>query len=191
VSETPNTTTESKVEAAARALLQSVQDHPVDKCLTISRDSRDRLQAALSEEEQPALSLGRPKGETMSLRPTALAVGRTGMFVVIDDPETKGPLLIPCSWEHRQTDVSRADLESSVFEIHSARTPEAERMRKELDAVEPLAEALQKLIAVATDSVPSVAELVRPDLSKAIDYADRALVDYTQPVPSYLSEEAK
>lgn len=59
----------------------------------------------------------------MSLRPTAIVVDSTGgMFAVIDDPGADGPLLIPCSWAHRRTDVSRAQL-AEEFEVHIAGTP--------------------------------------------------------------------
>lgn len=55
----------------------------------------------------------------MSLRPTAIALDSTGgMYVVIDDPESSGPLLIPCSFDHRRIDISRDEL--SDWEIHSA-----------------------------------------------------------------------
>lgn len=71
----------------------------------------------------------------MSLRPTALAlgsVGDNGMYVVIDDPESSGPLLIPCSWEHRRTDVSREDL-AEDFELYQARGVEMiERIEAEV-----------------------------------------------------------
>lgn len=55
----------------------------------------------------------------MSLRPTAIAIDSLGMYVVIDDPETDGPLLIPCSWNHRRIDVSREEL-ARDYELHSA-----------------------------------------------------------------------
>lgn len=62
----------------------------------------------------------------MSLRPTGIALeqgGTQGLYVVIDDPESSGPLLIPCSWEHRRLDVSREDLQGDEWELHPARLP--------------------------------------------------------------------
>lgn len=60
----------------------------------------------------------------MSLRPTALAVDResqTGLYVVVDDPGTNVPLLIPASFEHRRIDVTREELYGGRFEIYPAR----------------------------------------------------------------------
>lgn len=52
----------------------------------------------------------------MSLRPTALALGKNeAMFVVIDDKDGPEVLLIPCSWNHRQV-RAREDLDD--FELH-------------------------------------------------------------------------
>lgn len=62
------------------------------------------------------------RGQQMSLRPTEIALeksGAQGLFVAIDDPDTVGVLLVPCSFEHRRV-VSRADLEND-FELHPAR----------------------------------------------------------------------
>jgi hypothetical protein len=61
----------------------------------------------------------------MSLRPTEIALEKTGskgFYVAIDDPDTVGVLLIPCSFEHRRV-VSRAELENG-FELHPARCSE-------------------------------------------------------------------
>jgi hypothetical protein len=61
----------------------------------------------------------------MSLRPTAIAEERDGiqgLYVVIDDPDTTGALLIPISFEHRRV-ISRADL-TNRFELHPARSPQ-------------------------------------------------------------------
>lgn len=59
----------------------------------------------------------------MSFRPTAIACRGdsdvTGMYVVIDDPGTNVPLLIPCSWAHRRIDVTREQLAAN-FELHPA-----------------------------------------------------------------------
>jgi hypothetical protein len=60
----------------------------------------------------------------MSLRPTEIALekaGTKGLYVAIDDPDTVGVLLIPCSFEHRRV-VSRVDLEND-YELHPARCP--------------------------------------------------------------------
>jgi hypothetical protein len=60
----------------------------------------------------------------VSLRPTAIAVNEFGwMYVVIDDPDASGPLLIPCSFAHRRIDVSREEL-AEKFALHAARPPE-------------------------------------------------------------------
>lgn len=58
----------------------------------------------------------------MGLGPTALAMSKDDntMHVVIDEPDTNGPLLIPCSWDHRRIDISREEL-NERFCLHLAR----------------------------------------------------------------------
>ena len=59
----------------------------------------------------------------MSLRPTEIAQekhGAKGLFAAIDDPETVGVLLLPCSFAHRRV-VARDELESD-YELHPARS---------------------------------------------------------------------
>lgn len=63
----------------------------------------------------------------MSLRPTAIVQekgGAKGLFVAIDDPDTTGVLLIPCSFAHRLV-VTRVELEDN-YELHPARAAEPE-----------------------------------------------------------------
>lgn len=57
----------------------------------------------------------------MSLRPSAIAeeqAGLCGLYVVIDDPDTAGVLLIPCSFEHRRVLAREQYEEKGRFEIH-------------------------------------------------------------------------
>lgn len=69
----------------------------------------------------------------MSLRPTAIALDdQDGMYVVIDDPAAcAGPLLIPCSWNHRRIDVSRSKL-AEQFELHPAESKDDAELRSAL-----------------------------------------------------------
>lgn len=58
----------------------------------------------------------------MSLRPTAIALekgGAYGLYVAIDDPDSEGVLLVPCSFEHRRV-VTRDELEAD-FVLYPAR----------------------------------------------------------------------
>lgn len=92
----------------------------------------------------------------MSLRPTALAVDRqsqTGMYVVIDDPDTDVPLLIPASFDHRRIDVTREELYGGRFEVHRARVVGVEA--SEGDA--PGKYAATAYIAVVTASYAALA----------------------------------
>jgi hypothetical protein len=56
----------------------------------------------------------------VSLRPTAIAEKRTGgLYVVIDDPETVGALLLPCPFAHRRV-VAPDELDAD-YQLHPAR----------------------------------------------------------------------
>lgn len=98
----------------------------------------------------------------MSLRPSAIVeqkFGPKGMYVAIDDPDTTGVLLIPCSFAHRRV-ASRSEI-SADFDVYPSQP--SSRDEEVREALEEIASYGAKVpdASLATFLDASAAEMVR------------------------------